>query len=120
MARGRTTSRPARRRDENGPLVVYGANPVRELLASDQPVSRLYLETGSRAEVLAHGARTRGLPVESADRGTLDRLAGSPHHQGAVALAAPFRHASLDRVLGCASALVLDGIQDPRNLGAIL
>jgi 23S rRNA (guanosine2251-2'-O)-methyltransferase len=60
--------------------------------------------------------------VEGADRTRLERLAGSPNHQGAVAVAPPFAYAPLERVLdpSCPSALLLDGIQDPRNLGAIL
>src|SRR5262249_28961589 len=67
-------------------------------------------------------AERRGVRIETADRRTLDRLAGSPHHQGVVAVAAPFRYAPLDRLLAPnrESALLLDGVQDPRNLGAIL
>jgi 23S rRNA (guanosine2251-2'-O)-methyltransferase len=56
------------------------------------------------------------------ERAMLDRLAGTPHHQGAVAVARPFPYRALEELLGgsLASALVLDGVQDPRNLGAIL
>jgi 23S rRNA (guanosine2251-2'-O)-methyltransferase len=103
-------------------LVVYGANPVLEMLGSGEPVTRLCLGQGPRERDLRAAAAARGVPIEVADRATLDRVAGSPHHQGAVAVTPPFRYASLDRLLApsCRSALVLDGVQDPRNLGAIL
>jgi len=117
MTRPRTTRSRA-----EAPLVVYGANAVLELLRSGEPVDRVCLGRGPRADELSAAALARGLRVEAADRPALDRLAGAPHHQGAVAVAPPFAYAPLDRLLAprCPSALVLDGVQDPRNLGAIL
>jgi 23S rRNA (guanosine2251-2'-O)-methyltransferase len=102
--------------------VVYGANAVAELLRSGDPIVRLSLGPGPREEELAALARERGVRVDPATRADLDRAAGSPHHQGAVAVAPPFRYAPLERLLAptCRSALVLDGVQDPRNLGGIL
>src|SRR5439155_4615390 len=118
MVRHRTT---ARGRDA-GPLVVYGANPVLELLRVGEPVTRLLLGRGAREAELAAAAAEGKVRCESADRATLDRVAGSPHHQGVVAVTGPFRHTPHERVLadGCNSVLVLDGLQDPRNLGAVL
>src|SRR3989449_5849258 len=117
MTRPRTT-----RSGAEAPLVVYGANAVLELLRSGEPVDRVCLGRGPRAAELSAAALARGARVESADHPALDRLAGSPHHQGAVAVAPPFAYAPLERLLAprCPSALVLDGLQDPRNLGAIL
>jgi len=112
-----------RNRTADRPLVVYGANPVLELLRSSHPVTSLHLGSGPRARELAAAARARGIPVmNEEDRGALARRAGSPHHQGAVAMAPSFRYAPLDRLLpeDRLSALVLDGVQDPRNLGAII
>lgn len=116
MTRARTT------RGSDGPLAVYGANAVLELLKSGEPVERVCLGRGPREAEVAAAARARGVRVETADRATLDRLAGSAQHQGTVAVAPPFAYAALERLLapGCPSALVLDGVQDPRNLGAIL
>src|SRR3989454_12853030 len=117
MTRARTS-----RSGAEAPLVVYGANAVLELLRSGEPVDRVCLGRGPRAAELSAAALARGARVESADHPALDRLAGSPHHQGAVAVAPPFAYAPLERLLAprCPSALVLDGLQDPRNLGAIL
>jgi 23S rRNA (guanosine2251-2'-O)-methyltransferase len=103
-------------------LVVYGGNAVLELLRSGEAATRVALCPGPREAELAAAARARGIPIQRVDRATLDGLAGSPHHQGVAAIAPPFRYAAIEEVCagGCASALVLDGVQDPRNLGAIL
>jgi len=104
-------------------LIVHGANAVAELLRSGQPVSRLQLQRGGpRTQELAGAARSRGLAPEMVERGALDRLAGTPHHQGAVASTRPFPYLGIDDLLAGEprNALVLDGVQDPRNLGAIL
>jgi 23S rRNA (guanosine2251-2'-O)-methyltransferase len=112
----------SRRGTTEGALAVPGVNPVLELLRSGAAVRRLLLGPGSRAEEIAAAARARGIAPERTDRAVLAHLAGGLHHQGVVALAAPFAYAPLERLLapGCASALVLDGIQDPRNLGALV
>src|SRR5205807_932105 len=96
-----------KRRPDDAPLVVYGTNAVRELLESGLPVARLSLERGPRVEPLGRLATTRGIPLEVVERAVLDRLAASPHHQGAVAVAAAFRYAPLEGVLAadCTSAL---------------
>jgi 23S rRNA (guanosine2251-2'-O)-methyltransferase len=122
MARGRTTARRARAHGAPTPLIVYGANPVRELLQSGSAVNRVWLGPGADGDPLAVAAEARGIPVERVERAALDRVAGSPHHQGAVASAPPFRYVPLESLLApeCRLALVLDGVQDPRNLGAIL
>src|SRR5438045_3998122 len=99
MPRGRTTAARRKRRADDAPLVVYGTNAVRELLASELPVARLALERGPRVEPLGRLAAPRGIPVEVVERAVLDGLAGSPHHQGAVAVAPAFRYAALGAVL---------------------
>ncbi len=111
-----------RRGTTEGALVVPGVNPVLELLRSGAPVRRLLVGPGPRAEEIWAAARARGIAPERADRAALAHLAGGLHHQGVVALAAPFAYAPFERLLApdCASALLLDGIQDPRNLGALL
>jgi 23S rRNA (guanosine2251-2'-O)-methyltransferase len=112
--------------------IVYGMNPVRELLrAGGEGVAELWLlEGGSRAaafselERLARGTRAK---TRTAPRQKLDRLAGTDRHQGVVAVVADFAYAELEDVLAAAKEsgrppllVVLDGIEDPHNLGAII
>jgi 23S rRNA (guanosine2251-2'-O)-methyltransferase len=111
--------------------ILYGVNPVRELLRAGAEVSELWLaEGGSRAAAFAELERLgrgAGAKVRAAPRQKLDRLAGTDRHQGVVAVVADFRYASVADVLAAAAAsgrppllVVLDGVEDPHNLGAII
>lgn len=96
--------------------VVYGRNPVRELLrAGRRPAHRVLA-----LEQLAGEPWLAGVRVERAQRAELGRLAGTADHQGAVALTDPYPYADPRDLLEEPGAIVvLDGAQDPRNLGAI-
>jgi len=111
--------------------LVYGINPVREALRGGRrrPLE-LTVATGARPPRLAElvaVAEAAGIPVRSRERRELDRLADTPHHQGAVLALEPFPYSDLDELLAAwrgsgraAFFLLLDGITDPHNLGAIL
>lgn len=110
-----------RDRTTDASLLVYGVNAVAELLSGDAPVDRVVLVGGRTTEGLVDLARRRGVRCEQTDRASVERLAGTPHHQGAVAVTPPFRYADVAAVLSTGrGVLLLDSIQDPRNLGAIL
>jgi 23S rRNA (guanosine2251-2'-O)-methyltransferase len=112
--------------------ILYGVNPVRELLrAGGEGLAELWLaEGGARGQAFAELerlGRAAGAKVRHAPRPKLDRLAGSDHHQGIVAVVADFRYAELEDLLAAAKAsgrppllVVLDGVEDPHNLGAII
>src|SRR5512138_3701148 len=112
--------------------IVYGTNPVRELLrAGGAQVSELWLaDAGTRGGAFAELerlARAAGAKVRAAPRPRLDRLAGTDRHQGVVAVVADYRYADVDELLAAAAAsgrppllVVLDGVEDPQNLGAIV
>ncbi|HSD18410.1 MAG TPA: 23S rRNA (guanosine(2251)-2'-O)-methyltransferase RlmB [Anaeromyxobacter sp.] len=112
--------------------VVYGLNPVREVLrAGGERLSELWLaEGGTRGAAFAELeqlGRAAGAKVRSAPRAKLERLAGTDRHQGVVAVVADFRYAEIRDVLAAARAsgrppllVVLDGVEDPHNLGAII
>ena len=111
--------------------VVYGVNPVRELLRAGGDVSELWLsDAGTRGAAFAELERLgrgAGAKVRAAPRLKLDRLAGTDRHQGVVAVVADFRYAVVEDLLAAAAAsgrppllVVLDGVEDPHNLGAII
>jgi len=110
------------KRTNDDRLVIAGANAVAEALRSSLPVDRVCLAHTRVATAVATLAERRGIRVEWVPMGTLARLAPGAHHQGVVALAAAYPYASLDDVVAAPGrgVLLLDGIQDPRNLGAVL
>jgi 23S rRNA (guanosine2251-2'-O)-methyltransferase len=106
---------------------LTGIHAVREALASGRSLERIHVARGrhgDRIEELVRLARERGVPVRFDDRAQLDRMAGREEHQGVVAVAAVKRAATLQDLVaasGPTSLLVLlDSIEDPRNLGAIV
>lgn len=111
--------------------VVYGVNPVKELLrGGGEGLDELWLAEGARSGALAElerQARAAGARVKHAPRPKLDRLAGADRHQGVVAvLSGEFRYAELEEVLAAVKArgeppllVILDGVEDPQHLGAI-
>lgn len=115
-----------------GERLIYGAGPVRELITV-RPKSikaiwtdpqRAGRQTSDPVAAAVVAARAAGIVVEDRDRQTLDRVAGEGAlHQGVVAWLGPFAYAQLEDVVGGAGPallLALDGVEDPRNLGAIL
>jgi 23S rRNA (guanosine2251-2'-O)-methyltransferase len=105
------------------PTIVYGANPVLELLASaPESVEQLWIAGEAEAARVRAAAADAGVAVEHADRPMLDRLSGGGHHQGIAARTRPFAYAELDDILDAGAGLLvaLDGITDPQNLGAIV
>lgn len=104
---------------------IYGIHSVTRRLqvvpASVREV-RLALRDNVRLAGIEALARRAGIRVHPGDGALLRRLTGSANHQGVAALTGPFDYADLDDLLGrgIASALVLDRIQDPHNLGALI
>ena len=99
-------------------MILYGRNPVREALRGRRGVSRVWATAGA--------AREEWLSTVSLDRvdgAEIERLCGSPEHQGVCADTGPYPYPYADArsLLAPADALViaLDEIQDPHNLGAV-
>jgi 23S rRNA (guanosine2251-2'-O)-methyltransferase len=107
-------------------MIVYGINPVGEALKTDR-VTALWIAPGAnpRVQQLADVARRKGVPVRPRDADALDRLTEGGVHQGIVAeLRETAADLSVDDLVSAATGppliVVLDGIEDPHNLGAIL
>jgi len=110
---------------------VYGVNPVLEALkAHPRDVVRVMLERGKEgrrsqgADRVAQAAAQAGIRVEDVPQGDLAHRSRSGVHQGVGAELSDFRYAELEDVLarasGSALLLVLDGVTDPQNLGALI
>ncbi len=110
---------------------IYGRKPVLEAIRSgSRAITHVYLLQGSRDGVLdqieSH-AKARGIPINLETRHRMDTMAGNDNHQGVIAVAENYQYADLQDLLDIARdknepafILLLDEIEDPQNLGAIL
>jgi 23S rRNA (guanosine2251-2'-O)-methyltransferase len=113
---------------------VYGVGPVRELVRAGKPVALIYAAADraqSRAKdpvaELVVAAQAAGIAVELRSPRELDALVDQPdaRHQGVIALTGELRYADVGEILAAAGdapplVVVLDGVTDPHNLGAIV
>ena len=125
MARGHAT----RRQDLRPDAQIEGRHPVLEALRAGRPLRKLVVARGSAVSLkhLIGEAHRRGVPVQEVDTVVVGRLARTRAPQGVIAYAASHRIVGLDDLLGRAKVrgeppflLLLDGVEDPGNLGAIL
>ena len=109
---------------------MYGIHPVCEAIAArGDRIREIWVNRGRHGrpirEILAE-AQALGIQVRFQDRDRLDARAGTTAHQGVVAFLTPYAFVELDAVLTAARndepalILVLDGIQDPQNLGSLI
>jgi len=107
-------------------MIIYGINPVLEAVRSGRATRlRLGPRADKRVDDLLVLARQKGVKVERVDQATLDRAARGGVHQGVVAdLSAGRDYSVADLIASAAPSapliVVLDGIEDPHNVGAIL
>jgi 23S rRNA (guanosine2251-2'-O)-methyltransferase len=109
---------------------MTGFHAVEEALAAGRPLDRIVIARGrhgERVEAIVQQAKSRGVPVRFEDRQQLDRLAGTRDHQGVAALAAAKKSVELEDLIaenaasnGQGLLVLLDGVEDPHNLGAIV
>mgnify|MGYP000539577718 CR=1 FL=1 len=112
--------------------LLYGRQPVLEALrAGRRAIYRVLLSETARDatewEELAAAAARRGASVVRVSARRLDEIAGTVHHQGVLAEAAPYPYVAWEEARAAlrsgpdpALALLLDHVQDPQNLGALL
>jgi 23S rRNA (guanosine2251-2'-O)-methyltransferase len=107
--------------------VLSGIHSVTEALRAGRPLERVLIAQGAggpRLQAVIDLARQSEVPVRFEPRAALDWLAGTAAHQGIVALGAAQKYADFDSVAaapaGSGVVVVLDGVEDPHNLGAII
>ena len=117
-------------REELSENVIFGRNAVRELLAGGRDIEKIYIQVGDRegsVNQLIGIAAERKLPIHEVDRAKLDSIACGGNHQGIIAIAAERNYATVEDILAYAEErgespfiIVLDGVEDPHNLGALI
>ncbi len=109
--------------------LLIGRNPVMEALKTGRNIEKLFLLKDGEGSLkkIAGMAKEKRVAVSFVDRKTLDRMAAGGAHQGAAAFVSEFEYCDVDDILAAAEEkgeepflILLDGIEDPHNLGAII
>ena len=109
--------------------MVYGRNAVLELLKAGRDINKIFVERGEKhgsvKEIMAK-AREAGIVIAEVEKAKLERMT-SENHQGVIAIVPPFDYCEIEDILDFAKekgeapfVILLDGIEDPHNLGAII
>ncbi len=110
--------------------IIEGKNAVTEAIRAGRPIDKVFLVRGSTDKALAFiasSAKSAGAVVTECDRRKLDAMSRTHAHQGVIAVAAAREYCALEDIFARAEALgqdpfivVCDGLEDPRNLGAVI
>ena len=112
-------------------MIIYGRNPVKELLSQpDSGIEEILMLKDGRKEgssEIFNLAKERGIRVIFLPKEAISRISGTTSHQGVAARIADFEYSSLENILSLAEnsgerllIVILDHIEDPQNLGAII
>ena len=120
--------RPPRAKGADSPrILICGINPVREALRTTSlAIHEMTLaRSDQRAKELRNLAAARSIPVHQDNREALTALSGHSHHQGVILYASSFPYTEFDALLEAPlperdPLMLLDSIQDPQNLGALM
>ncbi len=109
---------------------LEGRNPVIEAYRSGKTIDKLYVLDGCKdgpVRTILREARRQKTIVRFVDKERLDQMSETHHHQGVIAVAAAYDYSDVDTMLARAKEkgqapflFILDGIEDPHNLGAII
>lgn len=103
--------------------MTLGIHPVREALRAGRPLDKVLLVKGAagpRLQEIIELCRAQSIPIRFETREALDRTSKGVPHQGVIAFGAAHRYVELSDVENARLLVVLDGIEDPHNLGAIV
>lgn len=111
-------------------LTIEGRNAVLEAFRSGKPIDRLFVLDGCQdgpVKTIVREAKKRDTVISFVSRERLDSMSETGHHQGVIAYAAAYEYAQVEDMLKAAEEkgeppflFLLDGIEDPHNLGAII
>lgn len=111
-------------------FTLEGRNAVMEAFRSGKTIDKLYVQDGCKdgpIQSIIREARKQDTIINFVARERLDQMSGEGHHQGVIAHAAAYEYAEVEDILKAAEEkgeppfiFLLDGIEDPHNLGAII
>jgi len=111
-------------------LTIEGRNAVLEAFRSGRPVDKLFVQDGCKdgpIQSITREARKHDTIIQFVSRERLDQMSETGRHQGVIAYAAAYEYAEVEDILKLAAdrgeppfLMLLDGIEDPHNLGAII
>ena len=110
--------------------IVEGRNSVIELLNSDRDINKIFVQAGERHgsinKIIAM-AKENKVVIKEVEKSKLDFMSKTQNHQGVIAVVPPFNYCEVEDILDLANErnedafiLILDGIEDPHNLGSII
>ncbi len=108
--------------------IIYGRNPVSEAIRGNVKIESLLIQDGIDGSVrkIIGEAKEQNIRVKYAPKRDLDRMADG-NHQGIIAFTETYEYSSVEDIIKCAEfkdekpfVIILDGIEDPHNLGAII
>ncbi len=114
--------------DENQWKII-GRNPVTEALKADRNIDKILIAKGSEGSIKKIEAlsKEQKVPIAYVEGKELDRVLGHKNHQGVIAYVSPYEYCEVEDILKVAEdrkekpfIIILDGIEDPHNLGAIM
>lgn len=110
--------------------IIYGKNPVLEALRSGRELNKIWIAEGSKpqaVQAIYDEAKKKGVIIHQVPRSKIDQATGTKNHQGIMAFIAAYTYVELEDLLERASRsgkppvlVMLDGLEDPHNLGSIL
>lgn len=108
---------------------IIGRNAVLEALKGNREIEKITLAKGAEGSVkqIVAKARDRHIPIYYSDKARMDKAASGGVHQGVIAVVSDYKYCTVDDILARAAQrgedpfiIILDGLEDPHNLGAIM
>ena len=129
-ARENRDVKEVRENEEISENILEGRNPIREAIKAGRSIEKLLVAEGEiqgTVKEIVYTAKENGAIIQEVERARLDRISVTGAHQGLIAYVAVKEYVSVEDILGYAKErgedpfiVVLDGICDPQNLGAII
>jgi 23S rRNA (guanosine2251-2'-O)-methyltransferase len=108
-------------------VLIEGKNAVAECLDGDSTVDKVLIFKGTNEQQLVNKIKKSGIPYQFVEKAALERISKTSNHQGFIAFVTDYRYFEIDEIIDKSYkagsqplVLILDGIEDPHNLGNII